>query len=230
MDFLPKKILEKPPARKKEEIGNSKKSIVTESSDKYYRVNKSFKGWISWITGIILIIIPTLMLLFLKKDNFWPKVIFWIIFGLPGILIIIYGFIAPAKEMIYHRLKGVLTITRPFRKSVDISFKTGYGVRVYTSHRPGLIDTHLSFVSSMKKPRVGGILSELKVDNYWAFTVWYMDKNRPLPPGDAFDPYREKDFERRKAEGFPKPLYKSNIPTPEFTKVQQQERERIGGW
>ena len=44
-----------------------------------------------------------------------------------------------------------------------------------------------------------------------------MDKNRPLPPGELFDPYREADFQRRKAEGFPKPLYPSDIPTPEAT-------------
>jgi len=34
----------------------------------------------------------------------------------------------------------------------------------------------------------------------WSYWVWYMDKNRPLPPGTAFEPYREKDFKRRKAE------------------------------
>ena len=65
---------------------------------------------------------------------------------------------------------------------------------------------------------------------YWSFMVWYMDKNRPLPPGTAFDSYRQEDFERRKAEGFPKPLYSSEIPTPEATPEQQTERERIGGW
>ena len=53
-----------------------------------------------------------------------------------------------------------------------------------------------------------------------------MDKNRPLPPGDAFDPYRERDFLRRKAEGFPPPLYKSYVPTPEATPEQQKEREQ----
>ncbi|WP_199912774.1 hypothetical protein [Aquimarina aquimarini] len=57
-----------------------------------------------------------------------------------------------------------------------------------------------------------------------------MDQNRPLPPGTAFDAYREQDYERRKALGFPKPLYYSNIPTPEATPEQQAERERIGGW
>ncbi len=59
-----------------------------------------------------------------------------------------------------------------------------------------------------------------------SFYTWYMDKNRPLPPGEAFDAYREQDFERRKAEGFPKPLYPSNVPTPEATPEQQKEREQ----
>jgi hypothetical protein len=57
-----------------------------------------------------------------------------------------------------------------------------------------------------------------------------MDKNRPLPPGTAFDPYRQQDYERRKKLGFPRPLYYSNIPTPEATEEQQKERELIGGW
>ena len=63
-----------------------------------------------------------------------------------------------------------------------------------------------------------------------SFLYWYMDKNRPLPPDKEYDPYRQADFERRKAEGFPKPLYPSDVPTPEYTPEQQEERERIGGW
>jgi len=59
----------------------------------------------------------------------------------------------------------------------------------------------------------------------WSLYVWYMDKNRPLPPGDAFDEFREKDFERRKADGFPAPLFKSLVPTPEATAEQQLVRE-----
>jgi hypothetical protein len=64
----------------------------------------------------------------------------------------------------------------------------------------------------------------------WSFIAWYMDKNRPLPIGDAFDEYRLQDFERRKAEGFPRPGYPSNISTPEATPEQQEDREKIGGW
>lgn len=53
-----------------------------------------------------------------------------------------------------------------------------------------------------------------------SFYVWYMDKNRPLPPGTAFDPYRKKDFDRRRSEGFKSPLYKSGINTPEQNSYQ----------
>ncbi len=63
-----------------------------------------------------------------------------------------------------------------------------------------------------------------------SFFLWYMDKNRSLPPGEGLDSFRQKDFERRKALGFPKPLYPSNVPTPEATEAQQRERLRIGGW
>jgi hypothetical protein len=52
--------------------------------------------------------------------------------------------------------------------------------------------------------------------------VWYMDKNRPLPPGDVFDAYREKDYLRRRAEGFPPPLYESIIDTPEWEGAYQK--------
>src|SRR5690554_6085237 len=60
-----------------------------------------------------------------------------------------------------------------------------------------------------------------------SFLTWYMDKNQPLPPGKALDPYRERDFQRRKREKFPPPLYPANIPTPEATPAQQKEREKF---
>ncbi|WP_195715311.1 hypothetical protein [Ancylomarina sp. 16SWW S1-10-2] len=67
---------------------------------------------------------------------------------------------------------------------------------------------------------------EDKIIEALSIFVWYMDKNRPLPPGTEFDKFRQKDFERRKAEGFHLPLFKSMIPTPESTKEQQTEREK----
>ena len=77
---------------------------------------------------------------------------------------------------------------------------------------------------------VGGEQIHMDPHERISFITWYMDKNRPLPPGTYYDRFREKDFERRKKEGFPKPLYPSDVPTPEHTPEQQAERERIGGW
>ena len=228
MDKLAKLIKQKPKPVLQKSVESSK-NLIEEATDKIYRQDDSSRGWTSWLIGIVLIIVPSIMILFLKKEDVLPKIIFWIIFGLPGIFAIIYGFVAPKKEIIFNRYNDRITVPRVFRKSVNIPFSSGIGVQVYSAP-DSIIVRHLTFASSMKKPRVGGIVAHYDIDDSWAFMVWYMDKNRPLPPGDAFDPYREKDFERRKAEGFPKPLYKSNIPTPEFTKAQQQERERIGGW
>lgn len=63
-----------------------------------------------------------------------------------------------------------------------------------------------------------------------SFLLWYMDRNRPLPTGSAFNEYRQQDFERRKSEGFQKPLFPSYFPTPEATPEQDEERRRIGRW
>ena len=60
----------------------------------------------------------------------------------------------------------------------------------------------------------------------WSFILWYMDRNRPLPPGDAFDEFRERDFARRRSEGFPPPLFPSTFATPEATEAQNAERRR----
>ena len=91
---------------------------------------------------------------------------------------------------------------------------------------------YLKFVNTFKPRKLDVLRTISYADPHqeWSLFVWYMDKNRPLPPGTAFDPFRENDFERRKAKGFPKPIYESNIATPEATKEQQKERELIGGW
>ena len=65
-----------------------------------------------------------------------------------------------------------------------------------------------------------------RVEEGHSIILWYMDKNRPLPPGKEFDPFRKSDFERRKAEGFPPPLFESSFPTPEATDEWQTEREK----
>jgi hypothetical protein len=105
-------------------------------------------------------------------------------------------------------------------------------VTVYKNLQTGgdFAPTGYSLILRDRKQNFTWTLANREVESYWSFMVWYMDKNRPLPPGNTFDPYRQQDFERRKALGFPKPLYPSNIPTPEATPEQQAERKRIGGW
>jgi|SRR5690554_4399236 len=142
-------------------------------------------------------------------------------------LCIIYYYTMPKKEIIYDRLHGTITfpgwmwsknITMPF-DVIKFSYTTG-GANLIGAYQLQLI----------RPDKVGSTL-------FFAFggddcyqdlslITWYMDKNRPLPPQKAFDPYREKDFLRRKKAAFQKPLYPSRIPTPEATPEQQAEREK----
>ena len=225
MEYLDKIITAKPHEIDLVSVKDSKNTIL-QADDLFYIENRSVKGWISWGIGIFFMLTSFIFGPFEKGASF---VIFLVNFTL-GLFIFIYGFIAPKKEMVYNRMKGVITIARNLHSAKDIPFKQGYGVKVYYTATEGLVSSQLSFISSKKKPRVGGILSEHYLDEFWNFTIWFMDKNRPLPPGTAFNPYRERDFNRRKAEGFPKPLYPSDIKTPEATKQQQAERKLIGGW
>ena len=49
-----------------------------------------------------------------------------------------------------------------------------------------------------------------------SFLLWYMDRNRPLPPGKRLYPNRTQDYQRSKAACFPAPLRASKIRiTPE---------------
>ncbi|MFL0129581.1 hypothetical protein V2688_03250 [Tenacibaculum maritimum] len=215
------------PREIKTEHVESNNNFIEETSDLYYRVKITARGWMSWIIGIILVLMS---LIGLVSDDVVVVMGMLMSFGLSGVLTIIYGFVAPIKYQIYDRMNGIITVTRVFRSSVAIPFSSGYGLKGYSNTSPGVISAQLNFVSSKKKPRVGGIIAHNLVEESWSFMVWYMDKNRPLPPGSAFDAYREQDYQRRKAAGFPKPLYPSKIATPEATKEQQAARKRIGGW
>ncbi|WP_407266842.1 hypothetical protein [Tenacibaculum maritimum] len=226
MEYLKKIITVKPREITREDIESSN-DFTEEASDLYYREKRTARGWTCWIIGIFLVLMS---LIGLVSDDVVVVMGMLMSFGLPGVLTIIYGFVAPIKYQIYDRMNGIITVTRVFRSSVAIPFSSGYGLKGYSNTSPGVISAQLNFVSSKKKPRVGGIIAHNLVEDSWSFMVWYMDKNRPLPPGSAFDAYREQDYQRRKAAGFPKPLYPSKIATPEATKEQQAARKRIGGW
>lgn len=143
---------------------------------------------------------------------------------------LVYYFKKPKKEKILNRKDGLITFTGwYYQKNITMAFD-----KVIFKYSDGGDNGLGAFRLEVIRPS-NYSYEDFTMGNHSYYDdisliTWFMDKNRPLPPGDAFDQYRQADFERRKAEGFPKPLYSSNIDTPEATREQQLERERIGGW
>jgi len=143
---------------------------------------------------------------------------------------IYYYLTMPKKECIFNREDGLLTLpgamwnpntTMPIKKVMFVytgPSAQGTGAYKLQIMRPDKF--YSRYLCSLGHTCYEDI----------SFFLWYMDKNRPLPPGTAFDPYREKDYARRKAAGFPIPLFDASFDTPEATPEQQAERKRIGGW
>nr|BFF39935.1 hypothetical protein BACY1_17400 [Tenacibaculum mesophilum] len=86
-----------------------------------------------------------------KRDDFWPKIILLTIFGIPGVVTIIYGFVAPIKYLVFDRMNGVVVLPRNFRSAVTIPFSTGYAKVKYINSSPGVISALLGFESSKKR-------------------------------------------------------------------------------
>ncbi len=137
--------------------------------------------------------------------------------------------------IIFDRLAGEITLPEYYRKyhfKIPFSELKAQIRKIVGGATPGGISgTSDLYFNLLFKKKIGDILKFVcwtilfDAKESWSFFVWYMDRNRPLPPGEVFDPYRQEDFERRKIDGFPPPLYKSCIPTPEATPEQQLLRE-----
>ncbi|MFL0221224.1 hypothetical protein, partial [Tenacibaculum maritimum] len=166
MEYLKKIIIVKPREIKTEHV-ESNNNLIEEASDLYYREKRTARGWMSWIIGIILVLMS---LIGLVSDDVVVVMGMLMSFGLSGVLTIIYGFVAPIKYLVYDRMNGIITVTRAFRSSVAIPFSSGYGLKEYSNTSPGVISAQLNFVSSKKKPRVGGLLTEHCIEDFWSFT------------------------------------------------------------
>ncbi len=209
------------------------KGNFLQANDKFLeKVESSYLTPI-WGGGFFLLIIIIIIIGGFK----FPDEISSIQYIVPSILaflgflfFLFYYFTMPKKEAIWNREDGLVTfpgfmwrpnITMPIEKLVFVMSSPspqGGGAYELQIARP---DRSYSLYHSFIGYNCYEDLS---------FLLWYMDKNRPLPPGTAFDPYRDRDFERRKAAGFPPPIFVSAFDTPEATPEQQSERERIGGW
>ena len=223
---LDKIVKERP---KSFDMDKLKDAMVVEVNDKVYREQKSLPREFSWIFCFCFAFIFMPIGVFYNTENGIERIVSIIIYIIICVGAGAFPLFAPYKELILNREEGTISMPCAFKKeNVVISFEEGDGIVKFTAGGGAAPDVYLVFFTKNRKK--GGHLSHSDIYAFWEFVVWYMDKNRPLPPGTAFDPYREADFQRRKAEGFPKPLYKSYIPTPEATRRQQLERERIGKW
>ncbi|MBN1952039.1 MAG: hypothetical protein JW801_12625 [Bacteroidales bacterium] len=118
--------------------------------------------------------------------------------------------------IILNREKGTVTIPCGImRKAVEKPFEEAI---VYVSSASGYGSLYLAI--RFKGHGKGSMLSSWKnLSGEWALFLWYMDRNRPLPPGTAFDPYRKKDSARLREAGYPTPLY------PMSPEVEERVRE-----
>ncbi|WP_103867300.1 hypothetical protein [Aquimarina sp. I32.4] len=236
-DALPFKILTEPTHKNvtkwfNNEIGGSddEELILILQSRGFSMMGTAF--YVLWLVQLL---IMTIIAIFSDKSNIDLDLL---LYSSPlfiiGTALWIYNLITPTKKIVLKRYTGMMTYpSYGFYPHMTLTFTRA---TVYKSLISGPDATIGGYKLAARNPYNTGVgkgnydLAPADPEEWWSYFVWYMDQNRPLPPGKSFDPYRDKDFERRKAAGFPKPLYKSNIPTPEATKEQQAERERIGGW
>ena len=203
-EFLPHIIVERP-------IGindMSKNDDITRADDQFFIMNNSITlGNFHLYIGLIGYLLSYFFSLANNADDSFSIFIRICLF-LFSTFYIIYNFTHPKKILILDRLNGIITfpgflygkpITMPFEEVLAQIKGRGYGLALLHKNKITFYDVDLEYEPLRS----------------WSFMVWYMDKNRPLPPGEIFDPYRQKDYERRKKEGFPKPLYQSWIATPE---------------
>lgn len=128
------------------------------------------------------------------------------------------------EEQIYDRLNRTLTFPGVFwETNITMDFNNVKFLKSY--HRNVFNITGLN-------PKILGQSFHLGMyynNPYEDLTIltWYMDKNRPLPNMIEFKSYHDTDYERRKKEKFPPPLYFSFISITEYTKVQMKEREQF---
>ena len=213
--YLYKAIIEKPSDTKK----NTFEYGTIRADDQFY-INDMGYG-VSHIDLYVGIIFYSLALISLvsNKDTIENRTIFSIIFFIIGSFSFLHYYKYSKELLVLDRLNGMVTYPGfLFSKPCSVPFDellasvasfANAGASLVFYHYNGITGTSIS-------------AEDYKPSGNWSFIVWYMDKNRPLPPGEAFDPYRKKDFQRRKSEGFPPPLYPSYIDTPEDSESQKE--------
>jgi len=213
--YLYKAIIEKPSDTKK----NTFEYGTIRADDQFY-INDMGYG-VSHIDLYVGIIFYSLSLISLvsNKDTIEDRTIFSIIFFIVGSFSFLHYYKYSKELLVLDRLNGMVTYPGfLFSKPCSVPFdELLASVASFANAGASLVFYHYNGITGTSI-----FAGKCKISGNWSFIVWYMDKNRPLPPGEAFDPYRKKDFQRRKAEGFPPPLYPSYIDTPEDSESQKE--------
>ena len=213
--YLYKAIMEKPSDTKK----NTFEYGTIRADDQFY-INDMGYG-VSHIDLYVGIIFYSLSLISLvsNKDTIEDRTIFSIIFFIIGSFSFLHYYKYSKELLVLDRLNGMVTYPGfLFSKPCFVPFdELLASVASFANAGASLVFYHYNGITGTSI-----FAGKCKISGNWSFIVWYMDKNRPLPPGEAFDPYRKKDFQRRKSEGFPPPLYPSYIDTPEDSESQKE--------
>lgn len=165
---------------------------------------------------------------FVFGDALKEPIIDWIIVSpiiLGCIFFILKSTIGNKKVFVFNRKEG--TISYPellWGTSNTIPFSDACFIRNRVGPYAGEI-FHLAILRADGITR--SVISYDMPEKYLSLFVWYMDKNRPLPPGTAFDPYRQRDYERRKSEGFLAPLYPSRIDTLDIGPHPNRYKQKV---
>ena len=213
--YLYKAIIEKPSDTKK----NTFEYGTIRADDQFY-INDMGYG-VSHIDLYVGIIFYSLALISLvsNKDTIEDRTIFSIIFFIIGSFSFLHYYKYSKELLVLDRLNGMVTYPGfLFSKPCSVPFdELLASVASFANAGASLVFYHYNGITGTSI-----FAGKCKISGNWSFIVWYMDKNRPLPPGEAFDPYRKKDFQHRKSEGFPPPLYPSYIDTPEDSESQKE--------
>ena len=206
-NYLDYKIYKDPTELRKSDIKPNERLAIWQADDKKYIQDQSM-GLFSDLFFACILFVAGILFYFLDAPV--VNIILGSIFILWGLYYAINGIIAKQKLIIFDRENQ--TVTYP-------SFLTGKPITVeFTDLKFAISSTGYKAISRTclvlcrKRGAVIeiGFVGDLLAD--WSFFVWYMDKNRELPPGTAFNKYRKKDDERRKNEGHPKPLFPMEYP------------------
>lgn len=222
-----------PPVLKQEEVyPYDKKSYIRQCDDEKLIIDLSHTNRILAVvwSGTFVVSITALfhmelwnMVIKLFRDGDWGFSLMFVVLLLIMIILTL-GFLLAAlyyllgsrnKKYVFDRRKGTLTYPAlgGFGRKTQ-RFEEAIFIESYAGPYGGRGEPLLAILRPDGWTR--SVINGVWVYKFFSLYVWYMDKNRSLPPGSAFDPYRERDFLRRQSENFPDPLYPSTMDITEL--------------